>query len=152
MRRPRKVLGSLNLHRCSRIPLSCQVVPDLEVGQGSLGVGQDKEPRERAGIPCGSQCMKPSSVLPHGDFPYPTSSLRAAGLISQGPQSQLVSCSWPRTTLSGSPQRAALPPASSQLPHSRSQHFHEDEGFPDVGGLFLPGAGVFFLSTHRLQS
>ena len=47
----------------------------------------------------------------------------------------------------------AVPPPQPWPQDSRAQHFHEDEGFPDVGGLFLPGTAViFFLSTHRLQS
>lgn len=65
----------------------------------------------------------------------------------------LRQCScWPRTAVSNH-----RPPHSRQPQpwprDSRAQHFHEDEGFPDVGGLFLPGTAViFFLSTHRLQS
>lgn len=76
---------------------------------------------------------------------------------------QCIICCWPRTAVSNHrPPLSRQPPPPTQqaapLPQpwpqdSRAQHFHEDEGFPDVGGLFLPGTAViFFLSTHRLQS
>lgn len=50
-------------------------------------------------------------------------------------------------------QQQAAQPSEAQPKYLRSQHFHEDEGFPDVGGLFLPGATVLLLlSPHVLQS
>lgn len=51
------------------------------------------------------------------------------------------------------PQQQAAQPCEAQPQDLRSEHFHEDEGFPDVGGLFLPGATVLLLlSPHVLQS
>lgn len=51
------------------------------------------------------------------------------------------------------PRQQAAQPSEAQPQDLRSQHFHEDEGLPDVGGLFLPGATVLLLfSPHVLQS